>query len=250
MTASPSVLKNCKLYLDGWDLSGTSNALSLTREVDEVECTVWGDAAHRYMPGLEHVKFEHQGYASSTGTVTLDQEDVMYAKLATASVPMMVCPTTGAVNTPAHFCPQMESKYQWGGSIGEMNAYTVSGVGQGQPLILGRIMMTGAKTTTTTGTAYELGAVTAAQYLYAQLHVFAKSGTNPTLDVVVESDDAEAFSSAATKLTFAQIAGASVPTAVWATPVAGAITDTWWRVKATLGGTNPSFTFAVAVGIR
>ena len=249
MTATPSILKNCKFYLDGYDFSGSSNALSLTREVDEVECTVWGDAAHRFMPGLEHVKFEHQGYASSDGTS--DQEDIMYAKLSTASVPMMVCPTTGAVNTQAHFCPQMQSKYQWGGTVGEMNAFTVSGVGQGQPLILGRIMMTGAKTSTTTGTAYELGAVTAAtNYLYAQLHVFAQSGTSPTLDVIVESDDAEGFSSAATRITFAQIAGASVPTAVWATPVAGAITDTWWRVKATLGGVNPSFTFAIAVGIR
>lgn len=246
--ATPSVLRNCKFYLNGYDFSGSMNTLSIKREVDAVEYRVMGNATPVYLPGLEHVTFEHQGYASSDGST--DQEDIMYDKLSDASVPMMICPTTGAVNEQAHFCPGIEYAYEWGGTVGEMNAFTVRGSGQGYPLVLGRVMMTGAKTETTTGTAYELGAVTAAKYLYAQLHVFAQSGTTPTLDVIVESDDAEGFSSPTTRITFAQVAGASVPTATWATPVAGAITDTWWRVKATLGGTEPSFAIAVAVGIR
>lgn len=248
--ATPSVYKNCKVYFGGYDVSGASNSLTLSREVDEVEYRVYGNACPCYLPGLETVKYELQGYASSNGTT--DQEDAMYAKLSMTSLPFMACPTTGAVNEQAHFCPTMESRYQWGGAVGEMNAFTGSGTGQGQPLILGRVMMTGSKATTTTGTPYELGAVTAAtNFLYAQLHVFSVSGTNPTLDVIVESDDAEAFTDPTTRITFAQIAGASVPTAVWATPVAGAITDTWWRVKATIGGTNtPTFNLVVAVGIR
>jgi hypothetical protein len=246
--ATPSVFKNCKFYIDGYDFSGSMNTLALTREIDEVEYKVFGNAAPVYLPGLEKITFEHQGYASSSGGT--DVEDIIYAKLSDASVPMMVCPLTGAVNEQCHFAPGIEYAYQWGGAVGEMNAFTVKGGGQGYPLILGCIMLTGAKTATATGTAYQLGEVTAAQYLYAQLHVFAQSGTTPTLDVTVESDDAEGFSSPTTRITFAQIAGASVPTAVWATPVAGAITDTWWRVKATIGGSDPSFTIAVAVGIR
>lgn len=248
--ATPSVLKDCKVYFGGYDISGVTNALTLTREVDEVEYRAFGNACPVYLPGLETVRYELEGFASSDGTS--DQEDGMYANLSTLSLPFMACPLTGAVNEQAHFCPSMESKYSWGGTVGEMNGFTAAGISQGQPLILGRVMMTGSKATTTTGTAYELGAVTAAtNYLYAQLHVFSVSGTDPTLDVIVESDDAEGFAGPATKITFAQIEGASVPTAVWATPVAGPITDTWWRVKATIGGSDtPTFNFAVAIGIR
>lgn len=245
-----SVLKNCKLYLHGYDLSGSANSLKLTHEVAEVDATVFGSAARFSIPGLETVTYEHQGFASSSGGN--DQEDVMYDKMGDASVPMMVCPTTGAIGQVAYFTPQVALNYTWGGAVGEMNAFTVTGTGSGQGLVRGTVMATGAKTSNATGTAYELGAVTAAtNYVYAQLHVFAVSGTDPTLDVIVASDDAEGFASSATKITFAQIAGASVPTAVWATPVAGPITDTWWRVGWTIGGSEtPSFTFAVAVGIR
>jgi hypothetical protein len=32
-------------------------------------------------------------------------------------------------------------------------------------------------------------------------------------------------------------------------PLSGAITDDWWRITATVGGTTPSFRFAVILGI-
>lgn len=244
MTATPWILKNCKLYLAQFDLSGMTNSLSLTQEYDEVDCTAFGDTCRHGVPGLAKISFEHQGYFEADGTD--EPDDAMAAKFATASVPMMVCPTTGAVATTAYFAPKLATKYTWGGTVGDINAFTVTGAGSGYALIRGQIMATGAKTSTGNGTAYQLGQVSAAQKLYAQLHVFAASGTDETLDVLVTSDNAEGFSSAATRITFAQ------KTAVgseWATPVAGAITDDWWRVEYTIGGTDPSFTFAVAVGI-
>lgn len=244
--ATPSILKNCKLYLDKYDLSGMSNALSLTQEYDEVECTAFGNTCRYGVPGLVRVSFEHQGYFASDGTD--EPDDAIAAKFITANVPMMVCPTTGAISTPAWFAPQMAVKYNWGGSVGDINAFTVTGAGTGYALIRGYTMATGSKTTTGNGTAYQLGAVTATQYLYAQLHVFSVSGTNPTLDVVVASDDAEGFASGTTRITFTQ---ATAATAQWATPVAGEITDEWWRVQYTIGGTEtPTFNFAVAIGIK
>jgi hypothetical protein len=54
------------------------------------------------------------------------------------------------------------------------------------------------------------------------------------------------FPSPATRLTFAQktAAGYEFKSA------AGAITDDWWRVDWTIGGTaTPTFSFVVAVGI-
>ncbi len=246
MTATPQILKNCKLYLAQWDLSGISNQLALTHEYEEVEVPVFGDSARHGIPGLAKTAFEHQGYWAVNSTGTDAPDDAMAAKFATASVPMMVCPTTGAAGTIAYFAPKLTTKFNWGGTVGEANAYTITGAGSGYALVRGTVMATGAKTSTANGTAYRLGQVSSGQRLYAQLHVFAASGTSPTLDVLVTSDSAESFASPATRITFAQQTGVG---AAWATPVAGAITDDWWRVEYTIGGTDPSFTFAVAVGI-
>ncbi len=248
MTAAPSILKSCKLYLGGYDLSGLSNSLSLSQEFDEVDCTAFGDTCRHGMPGLAKISFEHQGYFATDGTNLNGSDEASSAAVGVTGVPMMVCPTTGAVASIAHFFPAVTYKYAWGGSLGDMTAFAITGNGSsGYSLIRGQIMGTGAKTSTANGTAYQLGAVTSTQKLYAQLHVLAVSGTDPTLDVIVESDDAEGFTSGATRIAFTQKTAIG---AQWATPVAGAITDDWWRIGWTIGGTEtPSFTIAVAVGI-
>jgi hypothetical protein len=63
---------------------------------------------------------------------------------------------------------------------------------------------------------------------------------------VIQSDNAEAFTTPTARITFAQAtaAGAQLLSAN------GAITDDWWRVNYTIAGTAPSFTFGVAIGIR
>jgi hypothetical protein len=76
--------------------------------------------------------------------------------------------------------------------------------------------------------------------------VIAAGGTLPTLDVTVQSDDAEGFASPTTRLTFTQ---KSAIGAEFITPVAGPITDTWWRVSWAIGGTTPTFGIVACVGI-
>ena len=160
---------------------------------------------------------------------------------------MTFAPTTGAAAEPAYFAETLELALGGGGTVGDLYMFRASGTGQGTKLIRGTIMETGAKTATANGTARQLGAVTATQYLYACLHVIAVSGTNPTLDVIVASDDASNFGSSTTRMTFTQ------KTAIgsqFITPVAGAITDDYWRIVYTIGGTNtPTFNFIVTVGI-
>jgi len=134
-----------------------------------------------------------------------------------------------------------------GGSVGDLSALSVDAVGAGgvRP-VRGLIMHPEtARATSGSGVARQLGAVSSSQTVYAALHVVAASGTTPTLDVIVESDDASGFATPTTRLTFAQTAG---KTAGWQS-AAGAIADDWWRVGWTVGGTDPSFTFAVVVGI-
>ncbi len=248
--ATPAVYKNVKVYSGGYDLSGYSNKAALSYEFDEVETIVFGDATHHGIPGLPKLGFELEGLASAnaTSTATWESDDILAARLGSAtSQPMTFAPQTGADGEPAYFADSVLLKYAPGGAVGEAYAFSASGSGVDTALVRGTIMATGAKTSTSQGTARQLGAVTAAQKLYAVLHVFAVSGTSPTLDVLVKSDDAEGFSSGTTRITFTQKTAIGYQ---FATPVAGAITDDWWRIYWTIGGTDtPSFTFAVAVGI-
>jgi hypothetical protein len=93
----------------------------------------------------------------------------------------------------------------------------------------------------------ELGAVAAGQRVYAALHVIDPvSGTSPTLDVTLKSAALVGFGSPTTRLTFTQ---ATEPTSELLS-AAGAITDEFWRVDFSIGGTDtPTFPFIVVVGI-
>lgn len=239
------VYKDVKVYSGGYDLSGCTNQLELTCEYDKLEVKHFGQECHYYTKGLSRVSFSLQGNAYSNGVD--EAEDVLYAQLGTANVPMSFCPVDGAAGDVAYFAKTLATEYEAGSPVGEIYSFTANGEGENVPLVRGLMLATGAKTTTGAGTPLELGAVTATQRLYAVLHVLAVSGTNPTLDLIVESDDAQGFASPVTRVTFTQMSAIG---AQYATPVSGPITDTWWRASWSLGGTNPSFTIALCVGIQ
>jgi len=103
-----------------------------------------------------------------------------------------------------------------------------------------------ARTTSGTGTITYVGDVSSGQKAYAALHVIAASGSSPTLDVAVQSDGDSSFGSPTDRITFSQ---ASAVGAEWKS-ASGAISDSYWRVSYTIGGSSPSFTFVVVFGIR
>lgn len=101
-----------------------------------------------------------------------------------------------------------------------------------------------ARTATGNGTAVALTGPTAAQKLYAALHVTAYSGlTNVVL--VIESDDAGAMSSPTTRITFATVTGT---TSQFASVAGNFSTETHHRITWTVTGTG-SVTFTAAFGV-
>jgi hypothetical protein len=126
-----------------------------------------------------------------------------------------------------------------GGSVGELNSFTLNASARGD-LERGYVLFhSESETATGTGTTFQAGS--AVTSLVAILYVFSASGSNPTLDVTVESDTADDFTGAeVTRATFTQA------TARTAERVVGTATsDTWYRVSYTIGGTNPDVGFAV-----
>lgn len=133
------------------------------------------------------------------------------------------------------------------GAPGDLAMARITGASSGV-LVRGRLLHPSsvARTSSSTGTGRQLGAVTSTKSLYAALHVIAASGTTPTLDVKIQSDDNGSFTSATDRITFTQ--RTTTGQYDWGS-VAGAITDDYWRISYTIAGTDPSFTFAVTAGI-
>ena len=235
-------LNDAKLYMAGRDFSGQINALALAHGADVKDAPVFGDKGIRRLSGLADIALSHAGFFDAA---TVDAD--LHAIIGVDNVPVTAAPNDGAEGKPAYIFQAAHGSYAPGAEVGELFGYAVTAVGSGgDKLVKGTILGNGVETATGNGTAFQVGAVGATQKLYAALHVFAVSGTTPTLDVTVESDDASGFASAVTRITFVQKTAVG---AEWATPIAGAITDDWWRIAFTIGGGSPSFTFIVTIGI-
>lgn len=233
------VLKNCGLWLHNRDLRGRSNGLDGSETYPEVRATVSGDAADWSLPGIPSVAFSGSGFMDEPST------DVVRTRLATASA-LTMCPQTVTPGDVAVFSNVMQFGMDVGGQVGDMYGFTFNAAGQGSPLVSGILMENATVTVTGTGTIRQLGAVAAGQSVYAAVHHTAVSGTLPTIDIKIQSDDAEAFASPIDRITFPQSTAANGQFA----STVGPITDTWWRVIWTITGTTPSFAIACSVGIK
>lgn len=134
------------------------------------------------------------------------------------------------------------------GQVGDLAMGNVSGATNTGPVVRGKLLhpSSASRTASSTGTGRQLGAVVSGKSMYAALHVISVSGTSPTLDVIVQSDDNAGFTSPTTRITFTQTGTTG---AEWGS-VAGAVTDDYWRISYTIGGTDtPTFAFAVTCGL-
>lgn len=245
------ILRNVRLFAGGADLTSVNNSVELASEVEEKETTNFGD----YDSATDKTWKSVQGGLASTSLSGKGQweagdagkvDDAMWAGMGLVDA-WTACPHTAADGALAWVLKAMQSSYKLGDEVGEVAPWEAEAMGSA-PLARGVVAHPPgtARIADGTGTAYELGAVTAAQSLYANLHVLSVAGTStPTITVRVESDDTSGFTSATTRLTFA----AATARDGQALSVAGAITDTWWRAAWTITGSSPSFLALVSLGV-
>jgi hypothetical protein len=243
---STFVQTNVRCYVGAFDLSSHFKTNEISISCEPQDDTAWGDTARSNAGGLFAISFSGEGFYEANGDNLPD--DVLTNGLGGAALTATIAPTGGTDGEVAYSFGSLESAYQpLGGSVGDMAMFTVAAVGSGGFWFRGLVdHAKGAETASGTGTGRQLGAVGATQKLYSAVHVFDVSGTSPTLDVVIESDDNSGFTSATTRITHEQ----STTRASAMKKVDGAITDDWFRVNYTIGGTTPSFTFAVVIGVR
>jgi len=242
------VQTDCRLWLDGHDYSGKSNALAVTYGAEMQDDTVYGDDTRSRAGGLKTVLAEAEGFVDYSPDAT-NIDEVVFGRVGTADTIMTFAPT-GTEGDKAFGFEANIGTYEVGGVLGELAPFSLSAEGSGgvDGLVEGTILANGTKTTTADGTGFQVGAVSASQFVYAHMHVFSVSASD-TLDVVIESDATDAWSGAeTTRFTFSQATASN--TVQWASRVAGAITDPWWRATWTIGGSDTSMQFAVVLGIK
>ncbi len=238
------IVSNAKLFFGGYDMSGDISALALKYGAAAKESTTLASAGFReYKPGLKDVTFQHEGFWNG-GAGNVD--DTLFGEIAVVDVPMSICPLTGAEGDVAFTFKAIEAAYAPGAKIGDMLAFSVSGQGDGD-LVRGTLVHNSAETAGGNGNIFNLGAVLATQKLHASLHLLDVAGGGPIqFNCKIQSDAVVGFGTPTDRITFAQMAAVG---AQWAAPVAGAITDAYWRLVFTLSGIT-SATFAVVIGIQ
>lgn len=245
MANTPKVLTDVRLFTGGCDLTAVNNQIEFTAETEEKDVTNFGSGGWaEVIGGIKKGKISASGHWVAGGTDKVD--DNLWPGMGGRGA-WSWCPDTADVADIAYLTYGLQANYKILDAIGEVAPWSAD-MSSAWPISRGVVLHPPgtARTATGSGTAVEHVAVTAGQYVYANLHVLSIAGTStPTITVAIQSDDNSGFSSATTRATF------TAATAVGGESIraAGAITDTWWRASWTISGSSPSFLFSVALGV-
>lgn len=241
------------IYAGAVDITGAADELTCRAEAETRESTTLRSAQtgwRSFKNTLKASTVSNTGFWSSDSADDLDPD--FFTNLGVSNQ-VISCGMIETEGETAHFMRHMTTEYTFPeGSVGDLAKFRLNSVGSdgqyGQ--IRGKLFKeygSGAATSSTgaIGTGIQLGAVAADQFLYGALHLFGTAGSSIT--VIVQSDDNSGFSSATTRATFN---GGAITTAggFWLTPVAGAITDDYWRLN--VSAISGNWVIAGLLGIR
>lgn len=241
-------LTNAFIYMGPLDFTGSSDDLTLRAEAETREKTTWRSGGWReHQQTLKTSMLDSGGFWSSDSTNDVDPEFFNNLGVGGQVVTVGMQEVEGEL---AHIMRKLPTQISFfDGSVGDLSRAKVTGAGSDGTIgqIRGKLFKEyGAVSATgATGTAIQLGAISGTQSLYGTLHTFGTAGTDIT--VIVESDAASNFATPTTRATFN---GGSITTAsgFWLTPVAGAISDDWWRIN--VSSVTGTWTIAAALAIR
>lgn len=229
------VIKNRPLWLGDLSLGAIAHAAAIDYAAEAKEATTLDDTTRSNLGGLKTVGFSIDAYSDFAS-----YDGALFSTVSN-QVPVTFAAESGTEQTTAFLMNATHLTHNpVTGSVGDMSETQINGSGF-SPLIKGILESNQSTASSGNSTGFQLGAVTATQSIYANLHVTAAAGS--TLDVIVESDDNAGFTSATTRMSFTQATGITSEHL----SLAGNIADDYWRVTFTI--TGGSFDFAVSIGI-
>lgn len=237
------ILKDQKVWFDGYDLTTRLQSIQINRAVETPDDTTLGDNTRSMKAGgLETGVIQVEGLYDPGA---LDK--AIYDALG-LSGKVLTVGTSGTEGAVVYTMQAMLGDYEpIKGATGDLIGFSAGAVTQKSPLLRATLFENeSALSSSGNGTGRQLGVVAAGQTIYAGLHVLTATGSSPTLDVVIQSDDNAGFISATNRITFTQFAAIG---SEWKS-LAGAITDDYWRVTWTITGSTPVFGIVAVLGIK
>lgn len=237
-----------RILIDGYDLSGISNAWTLTGAVSALEHAVLQTAGVLRVPDASSFTLDHNGYFNGPDDGDLEKE--LYDRLGTTDTvyATVVMDTAGAVpvaytlaNTwnsqltlAAPVAGLLTAAGKWEGADG--------GTYRGYQLYRGTISATGAQTGIDFGAAGAAGGV-------AHIHITAVSGTATDAVVEVESDDNAGFTSATSRGSFTFSGNSTTGLQALQASLGVGVVDRYLRINTTSMGGASSFAVVVVAGV-
>lgn len=235
-------LTDAFLHCAGYDFTVDTNTLGANTDIAALDATTFNSGGwNEVAGGLATTNITYGGFWQVDASGDQAPDNQAFPALATPQV--YTLGDLEAENERAYMTQGMKSQYTLGGSVGDLAPFSLTAAGTGTPLVRGRLAKSKGDVSATgqLGTALNLGAAGSDSFsYYASFHVFT-AGT--TITVLVESDDNSSFTSPTTIGTIGPITSSG---GSWMTPVAGPITDTWFRFK--VSAITGTFTVAGAIG--
>lgn len=235
-------LTDAFIHCAGYDFTVDTNNAVLAMDAAQLDATTFNSGGwQEVVGGLKTASLSYSGFwqAAADGQAPDNQA---FPMLSTSQVY-----TIGPVETENERCfmvQGMKSQYALGGAVGELMPFSLAANGtSGEGVIRGRLAKAKGTVSATgqLGTALNIGAAGNSSFsYYASFHVFT-AGTSIT--VQVQSDDNSGFTSPTTIATLGPLTASG---GTWMTPVAGPITDTWFRFN--VSAITGSFVVAGAIG--
>ena len=247
MSLTAQVLTDARIYFSSCDLTGFGNQIELAPSATDLDVTNFASGGWMQRAGgLSDTQVAMGGFWEA-GDLS-QPDDTWWANLGKASVPLSAAPTSGGDGTLIYLTQGVTQEYKPGAKIGDPLAWAATVKGN-KPLVRGTVLHPQGtpRTATGNGAGRQLGAVSAAQRLWCNYHMFSLSGGTGTLTITVQSSPDNTFASPTTQITFTASSGMDAQAA----SALGAITDTWFRIVYTISVStgSPSWLFNVSAGV-
>lgn len=229
--------KITRVLYNGYNLSGYLNEISLAREADLAETTTFGTSYKSFLAGFTDGTLTLGGYwDGAAGAI----DPILAATLGsdTAGVLTYSPNAADAVGDIAYQVATKSTSYEVSSGINDVTSISAEVRASGQITRATVIHALEAETSTGEDTSVD-GAAQSTTGAIAHLHVTAASAAD-TLDVVIQ--DSANNTDWSTLGTFAQVSAIGSERLT----IAGTV-ERYVRASWTIGGSDPSFTFAVTI---
>lgn len=232
---APYILRDCKFYLGGYDLSGSLNRGKLDVSVNMLDSTPFNVSSVRRTPGISKASLDIDGYYEA-GAELID--DILAERIGGAEELLSVFPQDALPGSIGYSFAALAAKLARSGSYGELFVINTQAQSSGV-IVRGTLMEIGSKASTANGAGRQLGPVAAGKKVYAIAHVLSGSGT---LGLRLQSG-ATLGGAYTDRATLGSMSGPGAQMV----NAAGPVTDTYWRLAWTVSG-GP-FNIVAAAGI-